>query len=344
MEACKLSNPEAGKADCFNSASRLARERPSVDLSVIVCTRNRAEALRGCLESLSRAVSNSPNVRSEIVVVNNGSTDDTRDVISAWAHSAPCPVLLIEEPRPGLGVARNSGVRCTSGRLIAFTDDDCRLGPDYLSDLMTNFRNDDVPVIRGGRVELGDPGDLPLGIKVDDAEAVLKYPLHPGSIALGCNMVINRDVFTCIGLFDERFGAGGPFKASEETEFFFRAYLHNVPVMYVPNMTVYHFHGRKSIDAARRQYRGYFIGSGALYAKYLFSEGGLLKHVYWDLRKTLFTVWRGQSSNDEPLISRFYMMSQLLAGMILYWTTCATEFFHREKARMAHLDERRQVH
>jgi glycosyltransferase involved in cell wall biosynthesis len=343
MEACKLTNPAAGKADCLDSVFELARERPPLDLSIIICTRNRAEALRGCLESLSQAVSNNTNVRSEIVIVDNGSTDHTRDVISTWTHSAPCPVLLIEEPRPGLGAARNSGIRSTSGRLIAFTDDDCRLGPHYVPDLMRNFQNDDVPVIRGGRVELGDPDDLPFGVKVDDTETVLKYPLHPGSIALGCNMVINRDVFRCIGLFDERFGAGAPFKASEETELFFRAHLRNIPVIYVPNMTVYHFHGRKSIDVARKQYGGYFIGNGALYAKYMFSEGGLLKHLYWDLRKALFPVRHGQSLNEEPLVSRLYMMSQLMAGMILYWATCISEFFHRERSVPRHLDERRQV-
>jgi glycosyltransferase involved in cell wall biosynthesis len=335
MEACKLSNPAAGKVDCFNSAPQLAGQCRSIDVSIIICTRNRAEALRGCLESVSQAVLNNPSVQPEILIVDNGSTDHTRDVISTWASSVPCPVLLVEEPRPGLGGARNSGIRHTTGRLIAFTDDDCRLGPNYLSDLMIHFQNDIVPVIRGGRVELGNAGDLPLGIKVDDTEAVLRYPVHPGSIALGCNMVVNRQVFTRIGLFDERFGAGAPFKAGEETEFFYRAYLHEVPVIYVPNMTVYHFHGRQSLDVARKQYSGYFVGNGAMYAKYMFAEGGLIKHLYWDMRKTLLPARHGQRLNEEPLVSRPYMMLQLLRGMMLYWAASVAELLHREKVRSA---------
>jgi GT2 family glycosyltransferase len=345
-EASNLTTPAAGETDNVVSVFELARERPSVDLSIIICTRDRAEALRRCLESLSQTMLNNSNILLELIVVNNGSTDHTRDVISSWARSAPCPVGLIDEPRPGLGVARNSGVRCANGKLIAFTDDDCRLGPRYLQDLIAHFQNDDVPVIRGGRVELGDPSDLPLSIKVDDFETVLRYPVHPGSIALGCNMVVARDVFRRIGLFDERFGAGALFKASEETDLFFRAYLHGVPVIYVPNMSVYHFHGRKSIDVARKQYDGYFIGNGALYAKYMFSEGRLLRHLYWDLRKALLPSRRAPRSAPELLVSRPHMMSRLFAGMILYWATCTTEFFRRKNTYFAsrYLGEGRQVH
>lgn len=110
---------------------------------------------------------------------------------------------------------------------------------------------------------------------------------------MGCNMVIHREVFSCIGRFDERFGAGAPFTASEETEYVYRAYLSKIPVIYVPNLIVYHFHGRKTIDVVRKQYSGYSIGNGAMYAKYFFSGGGLTRDLYWDLRKALRELLAG---------------------------------------------------
>jgi GT2 family glycosyltransferase len=106
-------------------------------------------------------------------------------------------------------------LRNARGELIAFTDDDCRLDPHYFSDLLRHFRKDDVPVIRTGRVELGDSTDLPLGTKIDNVEIRYQYPMHPGAIGFGCNMVIPADVFARVGLFDERFGPGAPFNSDE---------------------------------------------------------------------------------------------------------------------------------
>ena len=289
------------------------------DVTIIVCTRNRVDALHRCLSSISETKLQCPKAKVELVVVDNGPSDNTHDLVSTWLRSAPLPVRFVEERRPGLGAARNAGVRNARGRLIAFTDDDCQVAPNYLSDLLRHFNGDKTPAIRGGRVELGDPTDLPLGIKVDDAEALFQYPMHPGLIALGCNMVIHRDVFARVGPFDERFGSGAPFKASDETDFFYRAYLSNVPVIYVPDMVVYHFHGRKTLDVARAHYWNYSMGTGALYAKHLFAGGGLHKHIYWDLRKAVREIVARDEFDEQKLFSRPFMMLQVFKGMALFW-------------------------
>jgi glycosyltransferase involved in cell wall biosynthesis len=297
-----------------------------VDVTVIVCTKNRANALEQCLGSISKAILGCPGRKVEVIVVDNGSTDNTPDVVSAYLGSAKFPGLLVREPRPGLAAARNTGLNHASGRLIAFTDDDCRIAPDYISIMMAYFEHDEQPVIRGGRVELGDPADLPLSIKVDKAEMTLQFGFHPGFVVLGCNMVIHRDVFSRIGRFDERFGAGARFKASEETDYFCRAYLNKIPVTYVPDMIVYHFHGRKTADAVRRLYSGYAIGNGAVYAKYFFSGGGLTRHLYWDLRKAFReSLAGGAFVEGDPyqamgLSAQFYAVN-LLKGMALYWAS-----------------------
>src|SRR5436190_6829287 len=147
-----------------------------IDVTIVVCTRNRVDALQLCLASISCAALQCPAAKIELVVVDNRSTDNTREFVSTWLRSTPFPVQLVEELRPGLGAARNTGVRNARGQLIAFTDDDCQVAPNYLSDMLWHFKNDTIPVIRGGRVELGDSTDFPVGIKVDDEEVIFQYP------------------------------------------------------------------------------------------------------------------------------------------------------------------------
>jgi GT2 family glycosyltransferase len=98
-------------------------------LSTIVCTRNRVDLLEGCLQSLVEQ--DSHEGLSEIIVVDNGSTDGTRAFVEAFARSHPA-VRYIHEPRPGLSRARNAGVRAAAFSHVAFIDDDGRVRPDFL--------------------------------------------------------------------------------------------------------------------------------------------------------------------------------------------------------------------
>lgn len=307
-----------------------------MDVTIIVCTRNRSQALRRCLESVSIAVARSPGTAAEVIVVDNGSTDSTDAVVTDWIQSAQYPARAVKELSPGLGAARNTGVRHARGHLVAFIDDDCCVSASYLSDMVANFSDDKTPTIRGGRIELGDPADLPFGIKTDDVQIAFRFPIHPGTIALGCNMVINREAFVRLGLFDERFGSGARFKAAEESEFFYRAYLNNIPVVYVPNMTVFHHHGRKSEELARLHYASYSIGTGAMYAKHMFSRGGLVKHLYWDLRKAAAEAIGLAAPDKGALFSRSCMMLQIFKGMALFWVTLPMDVL-RSRRREAFL-------
>src|SRR5271155_3053548 len=134
-------------------------------LSVIVCTRNRSHTITACLDSIAAALSVAAPIKAEIVVVDNASTDDTSDIVKAWATACAFPVRLLFEPNKGLAVARNCGVSGSQGDLLAFTDDDCRLSLEYIVDLLRHDALDSGLVLRGGRVELGDVTDLKLTVK-----------------------------------------------------------------------------------------------------------------------------------------------------------------------------------
>src|SRR5262245_58021394 len=100
------------------------------DITVLICTRNRAAQLGHALSSAAR-MDAPPGVRWELVVVDNGSTDETEQV--ALGYSDRLPVRLVREETPGLSHARNRGVSEARGRYICWTDDDIVLDRNWLA-------------------------------------------------------------------------------------------------------------------------------------------------------------------------------------------------------------------
>ena len=284
-------------------------------LSFIVCTRNGADRLEGTLGSIAAAVRDVADV--ELVVVDNGSQDATPALLAAWREQAPLPVTLVHEPRPGLAGARNAGIAAARGGILAFTDDDCRLGPGYAATLLARYADDDRPVIRGGRVELGDPRDLPFTIKTDMEPAVYDGLVHPGGFIHGCNMALRRDVIDRIGLFDPGFGAGAPFKAAEDTEYVYRAHRAGIRIEYVPDCLVYHHHGRRQQEDILRLSRIYAEGNGALYAKYL-RDSRLLRHLYWDMKGCVRELFGGAPMDRSLGFTYRSNVAGCLTGMARY--------------------------
>ena len=286
-------------------------------ISVIICTRNRAHMLRESLESVRIAAGNGA-FYAELVVVDNGSTDGTFGTVETWAKDLPpeLPVRLVREPRAGLSIARNTGVASARGDIILFTDDDCRLEPDYFKRLGEVYANQPGAVIIGGRVELGDPQDLPMTIKTDRRPATFDG-VDVGAFAIGSNLTLNRSAWSIVGPMDERFGAGTDFKASEETDYLHRAYLAGIPILYRPELCIYHFHGRRTVPEARKLWRNYSIGNGALYAKYFGTP--LLRQFRWNCKNAVKELFG--TVKLEPSMGLTYRAMAIgnIDGMLRYW-------------------------
>ncbi|MDR3450296.1 MAG: glycosyltransferase [Alphaproteobacteria bacterium] len=101
-----------------------------MDISVIVCTRNRAKQLPTLLESMTKLVIPS-GLEWELIIVDNGSTDGTTQVIDSFKDRLP--VKRVFQPLAGLSNARNAGVDAASGNYIVWTDDDVGLDPQWLA-------------------------------------------------------------------------------------------------------------------------------------------------------------------------------------------------------------------
>ncbi|MES2143502.1 MAG: glycosyltransferase [Pseudomonadota bacterium] len=119
-------------------------------ITVIMCTRNRARQLENVLETF---VALTPPVDAvwDMLVVDNGSTDDTAAVIDGFADRLP--LRRIAEPKPGLSNARNAGVRAATGDYICWTDDDVELDPGWLAAYARAFHRYPNGTIFGGVVE-----------------------------------------------------------------------------------------------------------------------------------------------------------------------------------------------
>jgi GT2 family glycosyltransferase len=237
-----------------------------MDISLIICTRNRAPQLTLCLAAVGA-------IRAqrdwEVIVVDNASeTSDTAEVARAFAARASVPVQFVIEPCPGLAHGHNRGVALARGRYLAFIDDDCYPAPDYIEALCAAFDGDPTLGYLSGRIMLHDPTDLALTVNESLIPRVFppRRYVQTGDVQ-GANMAFRPEVLAAIGGFDPWFGPGAPFNA-EDIDAAARANLYGWKGAYCPTIVVSHHHGRKP-DEAARVWRSYATGRGAYNMKLL---------------------------------------------------------------------------
>ena len=234
-------------------------------LSLVVCTRNRAERLRGCLAALAAIRSSHP---WEAIVVDNGSIDATRRVVEEATARFPVALRLVSEPEPGVAGARNTGWRAAAGAIVAYTDDDCYPASDFVDLVLDRFDENPELGFLGGTVLLHDPDDAAVAVvRLRDPVDIPPRAFVTPGLLISANLAFRREVLEAIDGFDPAFGyAGGGF-AGEDVDAAARASVVGWRGRYDPALVVHHHHGRRpgpDADAARRAYG---IGSGAFFAK-----------------------------------------------------------------------------
>lgn len=235
-----------------------------IELSIVICTRNRAKSLDGMLGALSR-------IRSdrdwEVLLVDNASTDDTATVLAA-ADTLGGRLRLMRVDRIGLGNARDAAWRETRGAIVAFTDDDCYVDPGFVDAMLAVFDERADLGCAGGRILLYDPDDFPVTIDLRETRAEIP-PLQfvPTGALQGANFAFRREALEAIGGIDTDFGAGTPFPC-EDIDAVAGVAWAGMPSVFDPRPVVQHHHGRKAADFPKLM-AGYDRGRGAYYAKYL---------------------------------------------------------------------------
>ena len=186
---------------------------PAMRFSIVIATYNRAAMLRDTLESLSRLRSSAP---WEVVVVDNNSPDNTRDVVEAAARSFPVRLRYAFEREQGRSAALNHGFHIAAGEILVTTDDDVRVEPDWLDHIEFGLATKQCDYV-GGRVlpiwESKPPRWIPrTNGRMWAVIALLDYgpdALRFGArVPLGVNMAIRREAIERVGGFDTQIGAG----------------------------------------------------------------------------------------------------------------------------------------
>jgi GT2 family glycosyltransferase len=242
----------------------------------------------------------------ELIIVDNNSNDNTKEVIDSFINKSSLHVKYVIERHQGISHARNMGIREARGHIIAFTDDDCIVDRYWITAISKEFHADESIAGIGGRVLLYNKLDRPVSIRVHEERTILSSTDRILKFMIGCNMAFARPVFDEIGIFDTDFGVGSRFASTEDLDFLYRVYKKGLKIVYSPDILVYHNHGRRSDEQIKSLMQGYAIGRGAFYCKYILrGDKDIIHFAYAEmmylLKGMMKRLIKGQSSTNQRL-------------------------------------------
>lgn len=299
-------------------------------ISVIIATRDRAALLRDTLAAL--AIQEDPGTPVEIAVVDNGSIDDTREIVTDAAAALPWPVHYLYEPRSGKSHALNSALAQVHGDLLVFTDDDvlpargwlkayaaalAETGADYAVGRILPLWEAPPPAWMSealyGVLAVPDGGTSRLRIGQDENRDIMP---------LGANMAVRRHVVNRIGGWNTTLGKlKGTLRTGEDHEFALRMTSAGFVGVYEPSAVVQH---RVPADRLQLSYfRRWFFDNGGIEAglenryptttKYV---GRVPRHLW---RQSLYDIGRlglAAGTGDRPSLVARWMRLTWFAGYL----------------------------
>ncbi len=291
-------------------------------ITVIICTYNRSELLQKALNSLVNQ--DAKNVDFEVLVIDNNSTDNTKDIVKSFYRKLN--LRYVFEKKQGLSNARNRGVAEASGEFLAFVDDDAILPSDWLRQLSFVIKKYN-PSIFGGPIFPYYNHKKPKWFldkyeirKISNNKRFLKKT----EFLSGSNMVFHYKIFQRIGYFKTDFGMlGKKISLGEESELLARAHKSNVRIFYVPNLYVLHFtplYKMSVLYMAERYFISsksafYFLSSDKFIANLRLFVVGLFELFFL----LLFVLIR--SRKKYPYWQNFFVEKILprIRGIIWFW-------------------------
>ena len=215
-------------------------------ISSVICTCNRAEYLPHAIRSL--AEQDMARDDYEIIIVDNGSTDSTREIVSGLMRDLT-NLRYVYEHKSGLSHARNRGLEEAAAPIVAFLDDDAIAVPAWLSSIVNAFTTQPGPVCVGGPVEpwyeVSRPTWFPdvfIGCHQRHYGDVPRWCSYPAEQPVGCNMAFVKERVMQVGGFN-----GQLQKYNDETELISRLIDAGGQIFYEPRAGIRHLFGKERL-------------------------------------------------------------------------------------------------
>jgi cellulose synthase/poly-beta-1,6-N-acetylglucosamine synthase-like glycosyltransferase len=191
--------------------------------SIVVAAYNAEETIASCIESLL----NTEYPEKEIIIVNDGSTDKTEEIIRKY------PVELISQPKLGASAARNAGLKKARHEIVAYTDSDCRVSRYWLKNLVRPFADDEVGAVTGKIIFETDESCTSIIRSLDIEERNRRRKKYT-RLANGPNSAFRKQLLLRIGGFNPKW------YHAEDTEVSYKIWREGYKIVYEPKAEVKH--------------------------------------------------------------------------------------------------------
>jgi len=237
---------------------------PRLDVSVLICTRDRRALLEDGLDAVLRCAP----PPAEIVVVDHSGDAGSREAVRARSGAA-VPVRYGHGIGTGLSRARNQGIAECTGAVIAFTDDDCLVDPAWVGSLTAPITSGRAEAVVGRTLPERGTGDREetTSYYAPNGSPVFSRRTHPWRLGGGGNFAATREALARAGAYDERFGPGAPLESAEDMDMIHRLLRAGERIVYAPDAAVVHRSWRSAAEN-RRLSRAYGIGTGGYFTKH----------------------------------------------------------------------------
>jgi glycosyltransferase involved in cell wall biosynthesis len=246
-------------------------------VSIVVPTYNRKKSLKDTLDSLIRQ--DYPKEDYEIIVCDDGSTDDTSEFVKTYQLGTSYKVRYYRQKNSGPAAARNLGIKKAQGDIIGFIDDDCIAVDKWITCAINEFNKINVAGVQGPTIPLG---------KMEIAKKIFNYArtsdvTEQNDSYATCNIFYRKKLLFEVGLFDENF----PRPCwGEDTDLGNKIILKGYNIVFNENVTVYHeiqyipFH-RYLVSLKKYQGRAYLVKKYPFMRnKYPLKLIGVKSHLY----------------------------------------------------------------
>ena len=244
-----------------------------MNVSVVICTRNRPDTLGQALESVAECEYPSFDVH-----IMDQSTDDksqkvVEEIAGRFAYKVKIKYHHLE--KAGLSRAYNLGIAASAGEIVACTDDDVVVPKDWVAQIARAFADDKEAGLLYGQVLIPESlieaernGLVVPSLPIPKYQRLIKGGTAYKVFGMGANYALRRSILDRVGPFDEALGGGGPLRSSQDFDFAYRVYRAGYAILLVPDVKVDHY-GSRTGDQWPGTMKAYGVGDGAFYSKHI---------------------------------------------------------------------------